>query len=81
MLVTAIDQKIAGEIDDLTPFTGQVQTLLRRIDEEATEAFKKVLGNYYMKDETPIAKALWRSFSHCQYVEDKGDIVFFKNKY
>ncbi len=34
MLVTAIDQKIAGEIDDLTPFTGQVQTLLRRIDEE-----------------------------------------------
>ena len=49
--------------------------------QEATEAFKKVLGPYYLKDETPIAKALWRAFSHCQYVDDAGDIVFSKNKF
>ena len=48
--------------------------------QEATEAIKKVLGPYYLKDETPIAKALYRSFSACQFIEEKGDIVFYKNK-
>mmetsp|Transcript_7991 Transcript_7991/g.11920 ORF Transcript_7991/g.11920 Transcript_7991/m.11920 type:complete len:429 (+) Transcript_7991:111-1397(+) len=47
--------------------------------EEATIHIKKVLGPYYMKDDTSIAHALYRSFSCCQYVEDTGDIVFFKN--
>ena len=46
---------------------------------EATEALKGVLGPYYMQDNTPIAHALYRSFSNCQYVEDTGDIVFYKN--
>jgi len=47
--------------------------------QEATEAMKKVLGPYYLQDKTPIAKALWRSYNTCQFVEDDGDIVFFKN--
>jgi len=47
--------------------------------QEATEAFKKVLGPYYLKDETPIARAVYRSYSTCQFVEDSGDIVFYKN--
>jgi len=47
--------------------------------QEATEAFKKVLGPYYLKDDTPIGRALWRSFYCCQFVEDTGDIVFYKN--
>eukprot|EP00599_Poterioochromonas_sp_BG-1_P009902 CAMPEP_0173144552 /NCGR_PEP_ID=MMETSP1105-20130129/7293_1 /TAXON_ID=2985 /ORGANISM="Ochromonas sp., Strain BG-1" /LENGTH=444 /DNA_ID=CAMNT_0014058239 /DNA_START=127 /DNA_END=1461 /DNA_ORIENTATION=+ len=47
--------------------------------QEATEAIKKVLGQYYLKDDTPIAVALWRSYSCCQYVEDDGSIVFYKN--
>lgn len=47
--------------------------------QEATEAFKKVLGPYYLKDDTPIAKATYRSYANCQFVEDKGDIVFYKN--
>jgi len=47
--------------------------------QEATEAFKKVLGAYYLKDETPIAKATYRAYSSCQFVEDKRDIVFYKN--
>lgn len=46
---------------------------------EATEAIKKVLGPYYLKDDTPVLKALWRSYSCCQFVEDNGDIVFYKN--
>jgi len=47
---------------------------------EATEAFKSVLGEYYLKDNTPIARALYRSFSNCQFVEDEGNIVFYKAK-
>jgi len=47
--------------------------------QEATEAIRKVLGPYYMKDETPIARALYRSFSTCLFVEDDGDTVFYKN--
>lgn len=47
---------------------------------EATEAFKEVLGDFYLKDETPIAKALWRAFSNCQFVEDDGKVVFYKAK-
>jgi omega-6 fatty acid desaturase / acyl-lipid omega-6 desaturase (Delta-12 desaturase) len=47
--------------------------------QEATAAMKKVLGKYYLKDDTPITHALFRSFSMCQFVEDKGTTVFYKN--
>eukprot|EP01038_Epipyxis_sp_PR26KG_P006817 gene6817-9333_t len=47
--------------------------------QEASEHIKRVLGPYYMKDDTPIGLALWRSYSACQFVEDDGDIVFYKN--
>jgi len=47
--------------------------------QEATEAIKKFLGPYYLKDDTPIARATFRAFSSCQFVEDTGDIVFYKN--
>ncbi len=36
--------------------------------QEATEALKKVLKEYYMQDSTPIAVALWRAFAECHYV-------------
>lgn len=47
--------------------------------QEATEALKKVLGPYYMKDNTPINRALWRSWKTCQYVDNDGDTVWYKN--
>lgn len=47
--------------------------------QEATEVAKKILGPYYLKDETPIGRALYRSYSTCQFIEDDGDIVFYKN--
>ena len=46
---------------------------------EATEHIKRVLGPYYLKDDTPIATACWRAFTKCQMIEDDGDIVFYKN--
>lgn len=51
--------------------------------QEATECIKKCIGKYYLKDDTSIPVALWKSFSECQYVDDEGpgqkNIVFFKN--
>ena len=47
--------------------------------EEATEKIKQVLGKYYLRDETPSLHALWRSYSYCQFVEDEGNLVFYKN--
>jgi len=46
--------------------------------EEATLHLKKVLGDYYLYDNTPIAKALWNSWRTCHYVEDEGQIVYYK---
>ena len=46
---------------------------------EATNAFKNILGNYYLKDNTFVLKALWKTFSSCQFIEDEGNIVFYKN--
>eukprot|EP01120_Amphizonella_sp_Union-15-10_P006903 TRINITY_DN2285_c0_g1_i1.p1 TRINITY_DN2285_c0_g1~~TRINITY_DN2285_c0_g1_i1.p1 ORF type:complete len:400 (-),score=45.67 TRINITY_DN2285_c0_g1_i1:26-1225(-) len=46
--------------------------------EEATKHLIKVLGPYYIFDDTPIFKALWRNFNDCRYIDDEGDIVFYK---
>ncbi|PBK76091.1 hypothetical protein ARMSODRAFT_876574 [Armillaria solidipes] len=48
---------------------------------EVTEAIKPVLGEYYNYDSTGVLFALWRSFTQCIFVEDEGDILFFKNQY
>lgn len=45
----------------------------------ATKHIKEVLGPYYLKDNTPVVHALYRAFSTCQFVEDAGDTVFYKN--
>ena len=47
--------------------------------QEATKVIKEKLGHHYMKDNTPIPQALWRSLKNCQFVEDDGDIVFYKD--
>lgn len=45
---------------------------------EATEAMKPILGKYYLRDETPIYSALWRAITRCKFVQNEGDVVFFK---
>ncbi|KAJ7503807.1 fatty acid desaturase-domain-containing protein [Mycena galericulata] len=47
---------------------------------EVTAAIKPVLGEYYNYDDTPALIALWRAFTQCTFVEDEGDIVFFKDR-
>jgi omega-6 fatty acid desaturase (delta-12 desaturase) len=47
--------------------------------QEATEAVKKVLGDYYMVDRSPFLPALWRAWCACKYVDDQGDVLFLKS--
>ncbi|KAF5371053.1 hypothetical protein D9757_010314 [Collybiopsis confluens] len=48
---------------------------------EVTKAIKPVLGEYYSHDSTGVLAALWRSFTQCVFIEDEGDIVFYKNRF
>lgn len=48
--------------------------------QEASEHIKKALGPYYLKDDTPIWKALWRSYTLCKYVDTDKDLVFYKQR-
>ncbi|EKM52311.1 uncharacterized protein PHACADRAFT_211585 [Phanerochaete carnosa HHB-10118-sp] len=45
----------------------------------AHEAIRPLLGDAYNYDSTPILRALWRSFTQCLFVEEEGDVLFFKN--
>jgi len=48
---------------------------------EATPYLKKFLGEYYLQDNTPVIKALWRSWRTCHFVDEgDGDILFYKTK-
>ncbi|CEP13793.1 hypothetical protein [Parasitella parasitica] len=47
--------------------------------EEATVHIKKALGKHYHCDNTPVPIALWKVWKSCRFVEDDGDVVFFKN--
>lgn len=48
---------------------------------EITKAIKSVLKEDYNYDSTPAFYALYRSFTQCLFIEDEGDIVFYKNKH
>lgn len=48
--------------------------------QEATEAIKKVLGDYYYKDDTNVWQAVRRSWAHCKFVDpNDGDIMYYHN--
>lgn len=39
--------------------------------EEATEAIRPILGDRYVRDETPFWLALWKTFGSCETVAEK----------
>lgn len=47
--------------------------------QEATQAVKKVLGDYYKSDSRNVYKALWDDFKTCTYVtpDREGDGVLW----
>ena len=46
---------------------------------EATKHLKAKLGRDYLYDDTPIAQALYRNWRECKFVEDDGEVVFYKH--
>ena len=46
---------------------------------EATKHLKKALGEYYYKDDTSIFKAFWLTQKYCRYVDNVGDILWYKH--
>ncbi|KAG6833965.1 hypothetical protein H0H93_012911, partial [Arthromyces matolae] len=48
---------------------------------QITKAIKTVLKEDYNYDSTPTWYALYRSFTECLFVEEEGDIIFYKNRH
>ncbi|KAI9244773.1 delta-12-fatty acid desaturase [Sporodiniella umbellata] len=46
---------------------------------EATMYIKKALGKHYNYYDTPFFSAFWNACKQCKFVENDGDIVFYKN--
>lgn len=46
---------------------------------DATEALKKFLGQHYQQTDENMFYSYWRSFRECVFIEDGGDVLFFKN--
>ncbi|EGG03265.1 uncharacterized protein MELLADRAFT_75337 [Melampsora larici-populina 98AG31] len=46
---------------------------------EATDALKAKLGPHYQSTDENYWVSLWKAFRHCRFVEDEGDVVFYKN--
>eukprot|EP00730_Choanoeca_flexa_P009685 TRINITY_DN12871_c0_g1_i1.p1 TRINITY_DN12871_c0_g1~~TRINITY_DN12871_c0_g1_i1.p1 ORF type:complete len:381 (+),score=83.70 TRINITY_DN12871_c0_g1_i1:70-1212(+) len=53
--------------------------------QEATEAIKPILGEYYLTDNVSpglkgIGEALWSSMTYCRVVEDNDNVAWFKDR-
>ncbi|KAI0718558.1 fatty acid desaturase-domain-containing protein [Cerioporus squamosus] len=47
---------------------------------EATKYLKTFIGEHYHYSEKPVFKALWDNYNECQFVEDTGTVLFYRNK-
>uniref|UniRef100_D8Q6U0 Fatty acid desaturase domain-containing protein n=1 Tax=Schizophyllum commune (strain H4-8 / FGSC 9210) TaxID=578458 RepID=D8Q6U0_SCHCM len=48
--------------------------------EEATKYLRAFIGEHYAYSEKPIFEALWESYNQCQFVEDEGSILFYRDR-
>ncbi|KAJ6545486.1 delta 12 fatty acid epoxygenase [Mycena capillaripes] len=48
--------------------------------EEATRALKAFIGDYYTFSDKPVFQALWDNYNRCQFVDDEGGILFYRDK-
>ncbi|KAL1743198.1 fatty acid desaturase-domain-containing protein [Schizophyllum fasciatum] len=47
---------------------------------EATEHLRAFIGEHYAYSDKPIFSALWESYNRCQFVEDEGSILFYRDR-
>ncbi|KAK7449305.1 hypothetical protein VKT23_013448 [Stygiomarasmius scandens] len=48
--------------------------------EEATQYLKSFIGDHYAFSDKPVFKALWDNYSNCQFVENEGDVLFYRDR-
>ncbi|KAK7050206.1 tRNA-dihydrouridine(47) synthase [NAD(P)(+)] [Favolaschia claudopus] len=48
--------------------------------EEATQYLKAFIGPHYASSDKPIFSALWDTYNGCQFVEDEGNILFYRDR-
>ncbi|KAJ3552877.1 hypothetical protein NM688_g3921 [Phlebia brevispora] len=48
--------------------------------EEATQHLRRFIGEHYHFSDEPAFQALWESYNECQFVENTGKILFYRNK-
>lgn len=46
----------------------------------ATEHLKHFIGDHYVYSDKPVFRALWDTFHACVFVDNQGDIVFFRDR-
>ncbi|KAF8059791.1 fatty acid desaturase-domain-containing protein [Lyophyllum atratum] len=47
---------------------------------EATQHLKAFIGDHYAYSEKPAFKALWDNYNKCQFVENEGEVLFYRDK-
>ncbi|CAL1704014.1 unnamed protein product [Somion occarium] len=47
---------------------------------EATRYLKAFIGDHYVYSDDPVFKTLWDTFNNCQFVEDEGSVLFYRDK-
>ncbi|THU99417.1 hypothetical protein K435DRAFT_964428 [Dendrothele bispora CBS 962.96] len=48
--------------------------------ELATKFLREMLGSHYHYSSQPAFKALWHNYNVCQFVDDEGEIVFYRDR-
>ena len=46
---------------------------------QATPYVQQVLGEYYLSDDTPVSTAVLRSWRNCKFVDNSGDILYYRS--
>ncbi|KAH9467225.1 hypothetical protein MJO28_000189 [Puccinia striiformis f. sp. tritici] len=81
--LATIDRKIHGFFFHGIAETHTVHHLCSKIPHynawEATAAIKEKLGKHYHYDDRSAWVSLWKVHTQCRFVEDEGDVVFWKN--
>ncbi|KAF9043625.1 hypothetical protein BDZ89DRAFT_1059542, partial [Hymenopellis radicata] len=48
--------------------------------EAATGYLRHVLGPHYHHSSLPVFKVLWHNYTVCQFIDDEGDVVFYRDR-
>ncbi|KAJ7212530.1 fatty acid desaturase-domain-containing protein [Mycena pura] len=48
--------------------------------EEATRHLRAVIGPHYHRSDAYVFQVLWANYNFCQFVDDEGDVVFYRNR-